>query len=64
MEDLKEIFGQIKRYDMRLNPAKCVFGVVEGKFLWFMLTSRGVKANLDKCTTILDMRSPRNLKEV
>lgn len=49
---------------MRLNPAKCTFGVVVGKFLGFMLTEKGIEANPDKCTTILSMKSPRNLKEI
>lgn len=49
---------------MRLNPAKCTFGVAAGKFLGFMLTSRGIEANPDKCMAILGMRSPTNLKEI
>ncbi|XP_052732453.1 uncharacterized protein LOC128196247 [Vigna angularis] len=48
---------------MRLNPAKCIFGVPNGKFLGFMLTSRGIEANPEKCRTVLEMRSPSNLKE-
>jgi len=49
---------------MRLNPTKCTFGVQEGKFLGFLLTSRGIEANRDKCQAIINMRSPRNIKEV
>nr|KYP39701.1 Retrovirus-related Pol polyprotein from transposon 297 family [Cajanus cajan] len=49
---------------MRLNPDKCVFGISGGKFLGFMLSSRGIEANPDKCQAIIDMRSPSNLKEV
>ena len=62
--DLTEIFGQLRLYNMRLNPAKRVFGVEGGKFLGFMLTHRGIKDNLDKCATISSMRSPTNRKEV
>ncbi|XP_072087352.1 uncharacterized protein [Arachis hypogaea] len=40
LDDLAEIFGQIRKYIMRLNPEKCAFGVQSGKFLGFMLTSR------------------------
>jgi hypothetical protein len=49
---------------MRLNPAKCSFGVQSGKFLEFMLTNRGIEANPDKCQAIIDMRSPTSVKEV
>jgi len=49
---------------MRLKLEKCVFGVEEGKFLSFLLTHQGIEANMDKCHTIVEMRSPRNVKEV
>jgi hypothetical protein len=35
-----------------------------GKFMGFMLTSRGIEANPDKCRTILEMESPRSVKDV
>ena len=49
---------------MRLNSAKCVFGVLLGKFLGFMVSQRGIEANLEKVKAILDMTSPRSVKEV
>nr|XP_029145223.1 uncharacterized protein LOC112717554 [Arachis hypogaea] len=63
-EDLEEIFAQIRRYNLRLNPEKCAFSVKGGKFLGFMLTSRGIEANPEKCQAILDMRSPNSVKDV
>ena len=49
---------------MKLNPAKCVFEVSSGKFLDFMVSQRGIKANPEKVKAILDMTSPRTVKEV
>jgi len=49
---------------MHLNREKCVFGVPTSKFLGFMLTARGIEANPDKCATIVEMGSPKNLKEI
>ena len=43
---------------MKLNPEKCAFGVTAGKFLGFMVSQRGIKANPDK------IRALRNVKEV
>jgi len=63
LKDLTEIFEQLRLYRMKLNPAKCVFGIEGGKFLGFMLTNRGIEVNPDKCEVILSMRSPTNLKE-
>ena len=63
-KDLRKIFTQIRKFNMHLNREKCAFGVRGGKFLCFLLTSRGIKANLEKCRAILEMRSPSTLKEV
>jgi len=62
--DLEELFTTIARYKLKLNPEKCIFGVEAGKFLGFLLSERGIEANLDKCATILAMRSPATVKEV
>ena len=32
LDDLKETFDILRKYQMRLNPAKCVFRVSSGKF--------------------------------
>ena len=64
MEDLKETFDTLLFYNMKLNPGKCAFGVMAGKFLGFMLSQRGIKANLDKIRVIIKMTPPRNVKEV
>ena len=62
--DLEEIFMQLKKNNMHLNPLKYAFEVEEGKFLRFIITRRGIEANLDKCRAILEMRSPSTMKEV
>ncbi|GAU27754.1 hypothetical protein TSUD_215650 [Trifolium subterraneum] len=63
-EDLKDILASVRKYNMRLNPAKCSFRVQAGKFLGFLLTNRGIEANPEKCQAIMDMRSPTSVKEV
>lgn len=63
-DDLKEIFQQIRKFSMRLNPTKCTFGVQAGKFLGFLLTKKGIEANPDKCQAIINMRNPCIIREV
>jgi hypothetical protein len=63
-KDLGSVFQRLRQYNLRLNPLKYTFGMEAGKFLGFMLTSRGIEANPDKCREILDMISPRTLKDV
>ena len=64
MEDLRETFDTLRYYNMKLNPGKCAFGVTVGKFLGFMVSQRGIEANLDKIRAIMEMKPPRNVKEV
>lgn len=44
-EDLKETLSTVRKYEMRLNPAKCSFKVKSGKFLGYMVTERGIEFN-------------------
>ena len=63
-EDLKETFDTLCSYNVKLNPGKCAFGVMAGKFLGFMASQRGIKANPDKIRAIMEMAPSRNVKEV
>ncbi|KAI9126884.1 hypothetical protein K1719_002480 [Acacia pycnantha] len=64
IQDLEQTFAKLRTYRIRLNPAKCAFGVPAGKFLGFMLTNRGIEANPDKCRAVMEMKAPSNKKEV
>ena len=64
LDDLKETFTTLRQYQMKLNPSKCAFGVVSGKFLGFMVSQRGIEANPEKVKAILNMTSPKTVKEV
>ena len=59
-----EAFQILKRYNMKLNPAKCAFRVSVGKFLGFIVNNRGIEANPDKIKAVLNMLPPSNIKEV
>ncbi|KAL5578385.1 hypothetical protein UlMin_020084 [Ulmus minor] len=64
INNLRESFEVLREYKMKLNPAKCAFGVTSGKFLGFMVNHRGIEANPAKIQALLDMESPRKVKEV
>ena len=61
---LSEAFQILRNYNLKLNPAKCAFGVSSGKFLGFIVNNRGIEANPDKIKALLDMPSPSGIKEV
>ena len=64
LDDLRETFTTLKQYQMKLNPSKCVLGVASGMFLGFMVSQRGIEANPEKVQAIINMVSPRTIKEV
>lgn len=49
---------------MKLNPAKCAFGVTFSKFLRFMISHRGIEANLKKIQAIRQIGAPKIMKEM
>ena len=61
---MSEAFQILREYNMKLNPAKCAFGVSAGKFLGFIVNNRGIEANPDKIKAVLDMPSLSSIKEV
>ena len=61
---LAKAFQVLKSYNMKLNPAKYLFGVPAGKFLGFIVNNRGIEANLDKIKVVLDMLPPSNIKDI
>ncbi|XP_021833172.1 uncharacterized protein K02A2.6-like [Prunus avium] len=64
LKNLSLMFGILKDYRMRLNPTKCAFGVSSGRFLGFMISQRGIEANLDKIKAIIDMEVPKTQKDI
>ena len=64
LDDLKETFNTLRPYSIKLNPSKCAFGVSSGKFLNFMVSQRGIEENPEKVRVILEMSSPKTIKEV
>ena len=64
LEDLKETFDTLRSYNMKLNLSKCAFGVTTGKFLGFMVSQKGIKANPNKIRAIVEIALPKNVREV
>ncbi|GMH25592.1 hypothetical protein Nepgr_027435 [Nepenthes gracilis] len=64
IEDLTETFRALRAHGMKLNPSKCTFGVTSGKFLGYIVSQRGIEANPEKIQAILNMQSPRTVRDV
>jgi hypothetical protein len=50
--------------NIKLNPKKCVFGVIRGMLLGFIVSKRGIEANPEKISATTKMGPIRDLKGV
>ena len=64
IEHLNWMFNILRKYQLKLNPLKCAFGVSSSKCLGVMVNQRGIEANSKKINVLLEMSSPRKPKEV
>ncbi|VFQ98565.1 unnamed protein product [Cuscuta campestris] len=62
--DIRATFDIMAKYNLRLNPKKCVFAVRTGKFLGFMVTKRGIEPNPEKIRAITEMQAPTFVRDV
>ena len=57
LTDLKKLFDRLKKYQLKLNPAKCAFGVPSRKLLGFMVSRHGIEIDPGKIKAITDAYS-------
>ena len=61
---LRKVIERCRAFKLRMNPLKCAFGGSSGKFLGFLVHSRGIDVDPAKATTIATMRPPATVKEL
>ena len=61
---LQQTFDLLRKYNMKLNPEKCTFGVQSGQFLGYLVSKRGIEANPSQIKAVLDIPSPKCVKDV
>ncbi|GJX55120.1 reverse transcriptase domain-containing protein, partial [Tanacetum coccineum] len=64
LRDIDETFRTLCKINMKLNPKKCMFEAVEGMFLGYMISPKWIKPCPDKTKVVLQLPSPRTIKEV
>ncbi|XP_040367305.1 uncharacterized protein LOC112177605 [Rosa chinensis] len=62
--DLRKIFERMQLHKLKMNPAKCVFGVQVGDFLGFIVHQRGIEVPEDKANAVINASPPRTKKEL
>ena len=64
VDDLRLTFDNLRTYDIKFNPEKCVFRVPAGKLLGFIVSGRGIQANPAKIRALSQLDIPKDLKQV
>jgi hypothetical protein len=64
ISDLAEIFDNLRKFKMKLNPEKCTFGVPSGKLLGYLVSRRCIDPNQEKVSAITKMKPPESLHDV
>jgi hypothetical protein len=64
LDDLRETFANLDRYNIKLNPKKCSFGVPTGQLLGYLISKRGIEGNPEKIQAIINMQLPKMLRHV
>ena len=61
LEDLRETFENLRWFQIKLNPEKCVFGIPAGQLLGFLVSERDIECNPVKIKAIERMKIPTKL---
>ena len=64
MVNLKKLFERLRKFQLKLNTAKCTFGATFEKLLGFVVNKRGIEIDPDKVRTIQDLPPSQTQKEV
>jgi hypothetical protein len=62
--NLTETFANLREFQWKLNPTKCVFDVPSRLLLGFMVGHQGIEANPAKVDAIRKMLKPSNKKDI
>ena len=64
LDYLHQAFEVLKKYNMKLNPTKCSFGVASCKLLGYMVTQHGIEANPVQIQLVVGIPSPTCIKDI
>ena len=62
VENLRNLFERLRKFQLKLNPEKCTFGATSGKLLGFIVSKKGIEVVPDKIKVIQNLPPPRTQK--
>jgi len=64
LDDLKTVFDIMRAQQLKMNPTKLFLRMSSGKFLGFIVTSKGIHLDPNKVKAIQGIQPPKTLKEL
>ncbi|WCJ39828.1 Retrovirus-related Pol polyprotein from transposon opus [Euphorbia peplus] len=64
ISDLHQVFEIFGKFNLKLNPEKCFFGIRSGKLLGYIISEQGLSPNPNKVEAVMGMTPPSSLHEV
>ena len=64
IEHLKIVCDRLRKANLKINALKCKWAAKSIKLLGFIISDKGIEVNNDKIKAVLELKSPRNVKEV
>ena len=64
VEHLRQIFGRLRRFGLKLHPEKCKFGRSRVEYLGHVISEEGISPNPDKVKAVCEFPVPTSVKGV
>jgi hypothetical protein len=64
LADLRLAFDKMRQYGLKMNPLKCAFGVLAGKFLGFIIHEQGIERDPKRIKSMKKVKAPTCKKEL
>jgi hypothetical protein len=64
VDNLQHTFTDVNKYQWKVNPKKCIFGVPSSILLGNVISHDSIHPNPTKVKTVLDMQPPKNVKDI
>jgi hypothetical protein len=59
VDDLDQTFKTLNKFQWKLNPKKCIFGVPSDILLGNIVSCEGIRSNLKKVEAVMKMKLPK-----
>ena len=64
LHHLQRVFSRLKKFNLKLKPAKCSFIQQEVRFLGHVLTPQGFKTSEDHISSVKEFKPPQSVRDV